>query len=231
LTFDPERAAAVMALDEKEALQRGPLLNRSLWVLGGVTAGFALHGWLHYEPSVVALLGAGVLLLISGRNPEIFFRDVEWQTLVFFVGLFIMVGALVKTGVVGRLADAALDATDGSIFAGSMLLLSVSAVLSGVVDNIPYVATMAPLVTALIAGLPDAANADVLWWSLALGADYGGNLTAIGASANVVVLGLAERAGSRIRFLEFFKYGAVVTLVSMVIATAYVWIRYFPIAS
>ncbi|MBA3360024.1 MAG: ArsB/NhaD family transporter [Acidimicrobiia bacterium] len=231
LTFDPERAAALMALDEKEALQRGPLLNRSLWVLGGVTAGFALHGWLHYEPSVVALLGAGVLLLISGRNPEIFFRDVEWQTLVFFVGLFIMVGALVKTGVVGRLADAALDATDGSIFAGSMLLLSVSAVLSGVVDNIPYVATMAPLVTALIAGLPDAANADVLWWSLALGADYGGNLTAIGASANVVVLGLAERAGSRIRFLEFFKYGAVVTLVSMVIATAYVWIRYFPIAS
>ncbi|MCA1735470.1 MAG: ArsB/NhaD family transporter [Actinobacteria bacterium] len=229
LTVDSERAVAFMALDEKEALQRGPLLNRSLWVLGLVTAGFALHGWLHYEPSVVALLGAGVLLSISGRKPEIFFRDVEWQTLVFFVGLFIMVGALVKTGVVARLANVALDATGGSIFAGSMLLLSVSALLSGLVDNIPYVATMAPLVSAMIGGLPEAANTDVLWWSLALGADYGGNLTAIGASANVVVLGLAERAGSKIRFLEFFKYGAVVTLVSMLIATGYVWVRYFPI--
>ncbi|MFN2486060.1 MAG: SLC13 family permease [Acidimicrobiia bacterium] len=229
LTVDSERAVAFMALDEKEALQRGPLLNRSLWVLGLVTAGFALHGWLHYEPSVVALLGAGVLLSISGRKPEIFFRDVEWQTLVFFVGLFIMVGALVKTGVVARLANVALDATGGSIFAGSMLLLSVSALLSGLVDNIPYVATMAPLVSAMIGGLPEAANTDVLWWSLALGADYGGNLTAIGASANVVVLGLAERAGSKIRFLEFFKYGAAVTLVSMLIATGYVWVRYFPI--
>lgn len=229
LAVNPERTAAVMALDESEALQRGPLLNRSLWVLGGVTVGFALHGWLHYEPSVVALLGAGILLLISGKKPEIFFRDVEWQTLVFFAGLFVMVGALVKTGVVERLADAALDATGGSIFAGSMLLLWVSALLSGVVDNIPYVATMAPLVTALISGLPDGANSGVLWWSLALGADYGGNLTTIGASANVVVLGMAERAGSKIRFLEFFKYGVVVTLVSMLIAMAYVWIRYFPI--
>jgi Na+/H+ antiporter NhaD/arsenite permease-like protein len=227
LTADPERQAAVMALDEREALKRGPLLNRSLWVLAGVTVGFALHGWLHYEPSVVALLGAGILLLISGKKPEIFFRDVEWQTLVFFAGLFVMVGALVKTGAVGRLADVALEATNGSIFAGSMLLLWVSALLSGVVDNIPYVATMAPLVTALIDGLPEAANSNVLWWSLALGADYGGNLTTIGASANVVVLGLAERAGSKIRFIEFFKYGAVVTLASMVVATFYVWIRYF----
>jgi Na+/H+ antiporter NhaD/arsenite permease-like protein len=227
LRVDPERAAAVMALDENEALQRGPLLTRSLWVLAGVTAGFALHEWLHYEPSVVALIGAGVLLLISKRPPEIFFRDVEWQTLVFFIGLFVMVGSLVKTGAVERLADAALEATGGSVFAGSMLLLWLSAILSGVVDNIPYVATMAPLVTSLIGGLPGGANSDVLWWSLALGADYGGNLTAIGASANVVVLGLAERAGSKIRFLEFFKYGGIVTLVSVIIATAYVWLRYF----
>ncbi len=227
LTADPERQAAVMALDEREALKRGPLLNRSLWVLAGVTVGFALHGWLHYEPSVIALLGAGVLLLIVREKPEIFFRDVEWQTLVFFAGLFVMVGALVKTGVVEGMADAALDATNGSIFAGSMLLLWVSALLSGVVDNIPYVATMAPLVTALVNGLPEAANSDVLWWSLALGADFGGNLTTIGASANVVVLGLAERAGSKIRFVEFFKYGVVVTLASMVVATLYVWIRYF----
>lgn len=227
LTADPERQAAVMALDEREALKRGPLLNRSLWVLAGVTVGFALHGWLHYEPSVIALLGAGVLLLIVREKPEIFFRDVEWQTLVFFAGLFVMVGALVKTGVVGRMADAALDATNGSLFAGSMLLLWVSALLSGVVDNIPYVATMAPLVTALVDGLPEAANSNVLWWSLALGADFGGNLTTIGASANVVVLGLAERAGSKIRFVEFFKYGVIVTLASMVVATVYVWIRYF----
>ena len=227
LVVDAERQAAVMALDEREALKRGPLLNRSLLVLAGVTVGFALHGWLHYEPSVIALLGAGVLLLISDQKPENFFRDVEWQTLVFFAGLFVMVGALVKTGAVGRLADVALEATNGSIFVGSMLLLWVSALLSGIVDNIPYVATMAPLVTALMSGLPQAANSDVLWWSLALGADYGGNLTAIGASANVVVLGLAERAGAKIRFIDFLKYGVVVTLASMVVATAYVWIRYF----
>jgi Na+/H+ antiporter NhaD/arsenite permease-like protein len=227
LISDPDRAAELMALEEREALQRGPLLTRSLIVLGAVTVGFALHGVLHYEPSVVALLGAGVLLLISRREPQQFLREVEWQTLVFFMGLFVMVGALVKTGAVGRLAEAAVEITGGSVFVGSMLLLWVSALMSAVVDNIPYVATMAPLVTALIAGLPAGTSTDPLWWSLALGADYGGNATPIGASANVVVLGMAERAGWKIRFVEFVKYGSVVTVASTAFATLYVWIRYF----
>jgi Na+/H+ antiporter NhaD/arsenite permease-like protein len=198
-----------------------------LIVLSSVTVGFALHGVLHYEPSVVALLGAGVLLLVARREPEQFLREVEWQTLVFFMGLFIMVGALVKTGAVGRLAELAVEITGGSVFVGSMLLIWLSALMSAVVDNIPYVATMAPLVTALIAGLPAGANTNPLWWSLALGADYGGNATPIGASANVVVLGMAERAGWRIRFVEFVKYGSVVTLATTAFATLYVWIRYF----
>ena len=230
LIADPQRSAELMLLDEREALEPGPLLTRSLIVLGAVTIGFALHNSLHYDPSVVALLGAGVLLLVAQRPPETILREVEWRTLVFFIGLFVMVGALVKTGAVGRLAEAAVEATGGSILVGSMLLIWISAVLSAMVDNIPYVATMAPLVTELIAGLPDGANTEPLWWSLALGADFGGNATPIGASANVVVIGMAERAGWPIRFVEFVKYGLVVTLATVGVATIYVWLRYFVLA-
>jgi Na+/H+ antiporter NhaD/arsenite permease-like protein len=228
--FHPERLPELMALDEREALQRGPLLTRSLAVLGLVTVGFVLHGALHYEPSVVALLGAGTLLLVANRDPALFLREVEWQTLVFFVGLFAMVGALVKTGVVEDLASAAIDATGGRAVVAALLLIGLSAVLSALVDNIPYVATMTPLVIRLIADLPGGGNATALWWSLALGANLGGNATAIGASANVVVLGLAARAGYRIRFVEFAKYGIVVTAVTVAISALYVWLRYFVLA-
>jgi Na+/H+ antiporter NhaD/arsenite permease-like protein len=228
---DPDRAAELMALDEREALERGPLLTQSLVVLGLVTVAFVLHGTLGYEPSVVALVGAGSLLIIVRRETESFLREVEWQTLVFFMGLFVMVGALVKSGVVERMASLAVEATGGSVLVGVLLVLWVSAVMSAAVDNIPYVATMAPLVTALIAALPASVDPEPLWWSLALGADFGGNATAIGASANVVVLGLAERAGWRIRFIEFAKYGLVVTLASVLVATLYVWVRYFVLAA
>ena len=225
--YQPERVQELMALDEREAIVDRPLLVRSLAVGVAATVGFALHGLLHYDPSVVALLGAGVLLLLANRPPAVFLREVEWPTLAFFMGLFIMVGALVKVGVIQRLADAAADLTGGRLLLATTLLLWVSGLLSAVVDNIPYVATMAPVVGTLVDQLPPGTDGTVLWWSLALGADLGGNATAIGASANVVILGLSERAGHRISFLQFTKYGALVALVTLAISMPYLWLRYF----
>ena len=230
LAYHPERAAKLLALDERKAITDRPLLARALVVLTVVTVAFALHGLLHYQPSVVALLGAGLLVLLAGRDPTLFLREVEWPTLAFFMGLFIMVGALIKTGVIDQLANAAASATGGSLLAATGLLLWVSGALSAIVDNIPYVATMAPVTSALVETIPDSHDPNVLWWSLALGADLGGNATAIGASANVVVLGLADRAGHRIRFLEFAKYGALVAVVTMAISMLYLWLRYFVLA-
>jgi Na+/H+ antiporter NhaD/arsenite permease-like protein len=227
LIYRPERVRELMTLDEREALTDRPLLVRSLVVLGLVTVAFALHGLLHLEPSVVALLGAGLLLLLARRDIEPFLREVEWPTLAFFMGLFIMVGALIKTGVIDQLAEAVAAATGGSLWVGSMLLLWASGALSAIVDNIPYVATMAPVTATLVQDLGGGPEATVLWWSLALGADLGGNATAIGASANVVILGLSERAGHRISFLEFTKYGALVALATLAISMPYLWLRYF----
>jgi Na+/H+ antiporter NhaD/arsenite permease-like protein len=227
LVYRPDRARELMTLEEREALTDRPLLVRSLIVLTLVTVAFALHGVLHYEPSVVALLGAGLLLLIAHRDVEPFLREVEWPTLAFFAGLFVMVGALIKTGVIAQLAEAVAAATGGSLWVGSMLLLWASGVLSAIVDNIPYVATMAPVTATLVQDLGGDGDARVLWWSLALGADLGGNATAIGASANVVILGLAQRAGQPIRFLEFTKYGVVVAAATMLVCVPYLWLRYF----
>jgi len=227
LASNPQRAAQLLALDEREAITDPALLVRALVVLAVVTVAFALHGMLHYEPSVVALLGAGLLVLLARGDPARFLREVEWPTLAFFMGLFIMVGALVKTGVITTLAEAAARATGGSLLVASGLLLWVSGALSAIVDNIPYVATMAPVTGALVETIPDNHDPRVLWWSLALGADLGGNATAIGASANVVVLGLADRAGHRIGFLEFARYGALVAGVTMAISMLYLWLRYF----
>jgi len=230
LASNPQRAAQLLALDEREAITDPALLVRALVVLAVVTVAFALHGMLHYEPSVVALLGAGLLVLLARGDPARFLREVEWPTLAFFMGLFIMVGALVKTGVITTLAEAAARATGGSLLVASGLLLWVSGALSAIVDNIPYVATMAPVTDALVETIPDNHDPRVLWWSLALGADLGGNATAIGASANVVVLGLADRAGHRIGFLEFARYGALVAGVTMAISMLYLWLRYFLLA-
>jgi Na+/H+ antiporter NhaD/arsenite permease-like protein len=225
--YRPERVQELMTLDEHEAIVDRRLLVQSLAVGVVATAAFALHGILHYDPAVVALLGAGVLLLLANRSPTVFLREVEWPTLAFFMGLFIMVGALVKVGVIQSLADAAADFTGGRLLLASTLLLWVSGLLSALVDNIPYVATMAPVTATLIQDFPGAGDPTVLWWSLALGADLGGNATAIGASANVVILGLSERAGHRISFLQFTKYGALVALITIALSMPYLWLRYF----
>ncbi|MEV0611855.1 ArsB/NhaD family transporter [Nonomuraea sp. NPDC050404] len=223
--YDPERAAEVMALNEREAIADRRLLWQSLVVLALVLAAFVLHPVLHYEPSVVALLGAGVLVAATRVTTEQAIAEVEWPTLVFFAGLFVMVGALVETGVIGELSRAAVAATDGQLEVTTMGVLGISAVLSAVVDNIPYVATMSPIVEQLVQAGGNG-SAQVLWWALAFGADLGGNATAVGAAANVVVLGIAARNGTPISFWQFTKYGLIVTVVTVVLVAPYLWLRY-----
>lgn len=223
---DPTLVAEVMALSEREAISDWRLMWQSVGVLLVVLLGFVLHPVLHYEPSVVALLGAGLLVLISRVTTEDALADVEWETLVFFMGLFVMVGALVETGIIGALSDWLSGALGDNTELTALVLLLASMVLSGVIDNIPYVATMAPVVAEL-ARHQSGGDPHVLWWALALGADLGGNATAVGASANVVVLGLARRYGSPISFWQFTRYGVVVTLASAVLAVPWLLLRYF----
>jgi Na+/H+ antiporter NhaD/arsenite permease-like protein len=227
--YDPERAEEVMALEEREAIKNPRMLVQGLIVLALVVAGFVLHPVLHYEPSVVALLGAGLLIAISSAETGEVLGEVEWPTLAFFAGLFIMIGGLIETGVIGEVSKGLADAIGDNELGGSMLLLGASATLSGIVDNIPYVATMAPITSDLVTSMGGSGD-HVMWWALAIGADLGGNATAIGASANVVVLGIAERNRQPISFWQFTKYGLVVTAVTVGISLVYVWLRYFALA-
>jgi Na+/H+ antiporter NhaD/arsenite permease-like protein len=225
--YDPERAAHIATLRERDAIRDGRLLLVSMVVLAVVTAAFVLHTVLHLEPSVVAIVGGLVLLALSRLDAGDVAKDVEWPTLAFFAGLFVMVGALVNTGVIEEISRAATEATEGRLFFASMVLLWGSAVLSAVIDNIPYVATTSPVVAEMVRVNGDTDQSHVLWWALALGADLGGNATAIGASANVVVLGIAERAGKPITFWQFTKYGLVVTVITVALSVPYLWLRYF----
>ncbi|HTX95923.1 MAG TPA: ArsB/NhaD family transporter [Mycobacterium sp.] len=229
-TVDPERVADVMSLEEKEAIRNPRLLIICGVVLAAVFAGFITHSVTHMAPSIVALLGAGILIVVSRLEHSDYLSSVEWDTLLFFAGLFIMVGALVKTGVVKHLARMAITATGGNTVVATMVILAVSLVISGVVNNVPYAATMTPIVADLIPALGDHINRGVLWWALALGTDFGGNLTAVGASANVVVLGVAARAENPISFWEFTRKGVVVTFVSFVLAAIYLWLRYLALS-
>lgn len=224
---DPERVADVMSLNEREAIRDPALLVKCAIVLVAVFAAFILHSLLHIAPSVVALIGAGVLILIARLEKRDYLASVEWDTLLFFAGLFVMVGALVKTGVVETLARSAIEFTDGNALLTVMLILGVSAPVSGIIDNIPYTATMTPIVAELANSMPDFAHPDALWWALALGADFGGNLTAVGASANVVMLGIARRAENPISFWEFTRKGFLVTVMSIALSAIYLWLRYF----
>lgn len=222
MTVAEDVRVRILEMREAGVIKDPALLRKSLLVLALTLVGFVLHGPLGYEPATIALLGASVLLLWSGVDPHHALREVEWTTLFFFIGLFILVGGIVHVGLIGLLAQAALQVTGQDAGLTAIALLWMSAVLSGVVDNIPYTATMLPLVQELAKYMP----AEPLWWSLALGAGLGGNLTAIGASANVIVVQLAERSGYPISFRQFLLPGALVTLASMVICTVYVWVRY-----
>ncbi|HEX5149185.1 MAG TPA: ArsB/NhaD family transporter [Candidatus Limnocylindrales bacterium] len=219
---DSQREAA---LEDTEAttIRNRALLVRTLLVAGLTTAGFLAHSALGLEAATVALLGATVLLLVGRIDPHTAFREIEWSTLFFFVGLFVLVESVVAVGIVDAAADWLVDAAGGDLAIASLGLLWFSALASAIIDNIPYTATAIPVVERLVdSGL----DGTPLWWSLALGACLGGNLTIVGASANVVVANLASRAGHPIRFLEFLRLGAAVVLMSLVISTAYVWLRY-----
>jgi len=225
--YNPEYVAEVMELDERRSITDRGLLIRCLIVLGGVIVGFALHSVLDVEPAIIALLGAGVMLLVSRADVTASLKEVEWTTLVFFMGLFIVVGGLVHTGVIGTIGDWAIEGFGDNYFGAATALLFGSGVLGAFFDNIPYVATMAPIVDGLVAQVSDPGIGQALWWSFALGADFGGNGTAVAASANVVAIGIAGKAGHPISFWHFTKYGIVVTIMSMLMAWGYVWLRYF----
>jgi Na+/H+ antiporter NhaD/arsenite permease-like protein len=208
---------------EGTAIKDRPLLVKSLVVAAVTIVAFVGHGPLGLEPATIALLGATVLMLIARLEPREVLHEVEWSTLFFFVGLFILVEGIVATGTVARFADALAEATQGNVAVATIALLWFSAGASAVVDNIPYTATAIPVVHRLTQG---GMNNEALWWALSLGACLGGNLTIIGASANVVVANVAERAGYRISFAHFLRYGAAVFVSSIAISTVYLWARY-----
>lgn len=225
--YNPRYASAVMALQEKRAITDPKLLVRCLIVLAFVILGFTLHTVLHLEPSIVALVGALVMVLVTRTDIHDVIPEVEWPTLVFFAGLFVMVGGLVHTGVITAIGDWAVGVVGHDYFAAATVLLFGSAVLGAFFDNIPYAATMAPIVEDLVSQGSDPAAGEALWWAFALGADFGGNGTAVAASANVVGIGIAGRAGHPITFWEFTRKGIVVTLISTFLAWVYVALRYF----
>ena len=212
----------MQSLEVSDLISNQRLLIKSLIVLAGVILGFLVHGFLHLEPATIALTGAVVLMLWGRNDPHNLFRDIEWTTLFFFVGLFITVEAIVEVGIISMAAEAALQLTGGNLQVTSMLILWLSAILSGIIDNIPYTATMIPLVQDLGHTMPIMP----LWWSLAMGACLGGNLTLVGAAANVVVANLAENSGYPISFKMFFRYGILITFISLVFASLYLWLRY-----
>jgi Na+/H+ antiporter NhaD/arsenite permease-like protein len=222
-----ERRARIMEFDESKSIENPKLLRKCLAVLGFVILGFIFHGMLNIEAATIGLLGASVLLLLTGNHEvDEYFRDIEWGTIFFFIGLFILVGGIVELGAIRWLSEHLLSLTQGDIKLTSVFILWASGIISGIVDNIPYVATMIPLIHTISTTVGEVA-AEPLWWSLALGACLGGNGTLVGASANVVAAGIATKSGYKITFLQFTRYGLLVTFLSLGISTLYVLLRYF----
>lgn len=220
-----EYKKGIMAIERSGIITDKGMLVRCLVILGLTIGGFFLHQIVHVESSVIALLGAFILLLLSGEHVmEEALTSVEWTTIFFFIGLFTLVGALVDTGIISSLAVQAMELTGGDPIATSMLILWMSAIASAFMDNIPFVATMIPLIQEM--GNMGIQNVEPLWWSLALGACLGGNGTLIGASANLITAGLAAKEGYPITFVKFLKYGFPLMLLSIVLSSIYVFVRY-----
>jgi Na+/H+ antiporter NhaD/arsenite permease-like protein len=218
LAIAPERSAELVRLDPARDLRESRYVKRSLAVLLGTIIAFFLHSTLHLEPAVVALGGATILLLVTANDVEEALERVEWSTIFFFLGLFVMVGGVEERGIIEDVADLLADLTGGSRTGEAMVILWGSAAGSALVDNIPFTAAMIPVVDQLGEGGEfDDAN----WWALALGACFGGNATMIAAAANVTATGVLERSGQPITFARFLMFGVPVTLVSLVVATVY----------
>lgn len=240
LHVNEEVKQKLLAVDEYSLIKDYSLLKKSLAVLGLVILGFITHGSLHYEPATIAIFGAAVLLIVSKEDPHHALRDLEWPTIFFFMGLFIIVGGVVKVGLISKLSEGMILLTKPnteSMFLTSIATLWFSAFSSAVVDNIPFVASMTPLImdtahTVFPWGLDTKSVVQhptlmPVWWSLALGACLGGNASPVGASANVITIGLAGRAGHPITFKKFLLYGVPITIQTIVISTIYIWLRYY----
>jgi Na+/H+ antiporter NhaD/arsenite permease-like protein len=210
-----------------DAITNVRMLRRSLVVLFLVMIAFSLHTALHLDPSVVAMMGAGATVLVSRTEPEEFLEEVEWGTLAFFMALFVLVGALVQVGVIGAVSQWAAEAMGGREHAGATALLFGSGIVGAFVDNIPYTTATVPVVEEMAASTSTSGADSPLWWAFVFGADLGGNATAVAAGANVVVLGIAAKAGEPISFWGFTKYGVVVTAATLIVAWLYVYVRYF----
>ena len=213
-----------------DAITNVRMLRRSLVVLFLVMVAFSLHTVLHLDPSVVAMMGAGAMVLVSRTEPEEFLEEVEWGTLAFFMALFVLVGALVQVGVIGAISEWAAEAMGDRELLGATALLFGSGVVGAFVDNIPYTTATVPVVEEMVAGTGASGAASPLWWAFVFGAALGGHATAVAAGAHVVVLGIAAKAGEPISFWGFTKYGVVVTAMTLVVAWLYVYLRYFALA-
>ncbi len=220
-----EKMEQISNLDNSQTITDKSLMIRSMITLLLVIIGFVTHDITHIPAYVFAAAGASFLLLFE--NPKEIYKDIEWLTIFFFIGLFIIIGGFEANGGISFLADKLIELTNGSLTAASMFILWGSGILSGIVDNIPYTATMAPLIAQVQHTLPYAGEGHhPLWWALSLGACLGGNLTIIGAAANVIVSETAAVKGHTISFMRFMKYGALVTFISLVLSSAYLYLKY-----
>jgi Na+/H+ antiporter NhaD/arsenite permease-like protein len=223
LAVDPDVRSSLLAIDERSFIADRQLMRLSLLVIGLTLLGFLLSGAVGLEPATIAMFGAVVLILLARIPLDEAFHDIEWPTLFFFVGLFILVQGIVHVGIVDALGDALLQITRGDASLTTLLLLWLSGVASAIIDNIPYTAAMIPIVIQMgDAGIP----IEPLWWSLALGACLGGNATIVGASANIVVANISAGAGHPILFRQYVRYGIVIVLESLAISSVYLWLRY-----
>jgi len=222
LQATPEARRRVLELDARNAIEDMPELKRTVPVLVGTILVFFAHQALHIEPATVAMTGATVMLFSSRQPLDRSLASIEWPTLFFFIGLFVLVGALEHTGAIDEVAQAIATVTQGDRSAELLGIAWASAVGSAVVDNIPFTAAMIPVVDSLQGDAGD----DAYWWALSLGACFGGNATLVAAAANVAASGLASRAGQPIGFLYFMRIGVATTVVSMLLATAYIALRY-----
>ncbi|MFD1178227.1 ArsB/NhaD family transporter [Paenibacillus puldeungensis] len=226
LKTDSKHRQSLMNTSLKGLITDQKLLVKCLIILGLTLLGFFMHQTFHLESATVALAGAFLLLLITGEHVmERAFRTVEWPTIFFFVGLFVLVGGLIETGTIKRLAEWSIELTGGDPLLTSMLILWLSAIASAFLDNIPFVATMIPMIQDM--GSMGISNLEPLWWSLALGACLGGNGSLIGASANLIAAGMSAKEGEPITFVRFLKIGFPLMILSIILSSAYILIRYF----
>lgn len=223
LHVEPEAMDSILQLDENKAIKDRSLLIKSVVMILLVVFGFVFHSQLHLESCTIALTAAAVMLLIGRQDVEEIVAGVEWTTILFFTGLFIVVGGLQETGVIQILANGLIDLTEGHMTLTILLILWVSAIVSSFLDNIPFVATLIPLILTM-----QSSGVDVtpLWWAVSLGACLGGNGTLIGASANVVLSGISNRHGFPITFASYFKVGFPLMLVSVAISTVFLLLRF-----